>query len=348
MEAIKLDGIKDAENKIDDQNVLDALKLYNDFEEKLSLYYIISGKSNIDMSQTKDQRKYVEDYLKKKGMKKNDEIKKQYIFELKKFMTLIKKAEEANPYMDFKDITCRKNRSEIGKIISELNPEYKDFVPANLDAVAVIKCYKLYEGIDKIQNNKGQEHNTKKILVENGITEDMYRKSNRKIQTYKNLKRREIYERIRKCKSDDLVHIVAATLEISPSEAEKDLTMFNHIDSKNIKQSKFEQSIKCELDYVEYKYSYDQVNKWENNIDTIMYDEKTTENEKSLLIKEYKDKIERVLNIIEQNKNKNAEKYKINQDKVRNFTSKGGNLYELSQQTLDNNGIKLEKEDFER
>lgn len=338
MEAINLEGIKYAEDRLEDQNVLDALKLYNDFEEKLSLYNVISGKSNIDMSQTKDPAKYVKDFLRKKGLKDKGETK-QYINELKEFVAQIQKAEKENPYMDFKDITCRKNRTEIGKVISELNPEYKDFVPGNLDAVAVIKCYKLYDAINKIQNDRGAEQNTERILADNGITQDMYQKSKRKIQTYENLKRREVYDRIRKNKSEDIVHIVAATLEISPSEAEKDLAMFNPIYSKNIRQNEFEQSLQVNPDYVEYKLSYDQVNRWESYIDTIMYDENITENEKNLLIQEYKDKVERVFNTIEENKNRNAEKKYIKEGKVGSFIAKGGDLSKLSDTTLQRNGI---------
>lgn len=332
-------------NKPDEEKVLDALELYKDFEEKLGMYNTITGKSNIDIGQTIDPASYLKKQLKGKGIRKPSEIK-QYLGEFKKFIQVIQKTERENPYMDLTDITSRKNRMKIGEIIGELNPD-EDFVPANLDAVTIIECYGLYEAINDIQENQSSERSNKAILESNGVTEEMYTKSKRRMQTYESMNRREIYDRIRRSNSEDIVHIVAATLEMSPGEAEKDLKMFHRIHNKDTTTNEFEQSLKVDSDYVEENPYLGQLTKWEECIDSIMHNENITDHEKSLLVKEYREKIERTCKIIEDNKNKNSEKDKIKKDKVTNFVVRGGDVKRLSSNTLKRNGINLGPDDRE-
>ena len=252
--------------KISDEKTLKALKYYEEFSDFLAIYNKLTGKTGIDFKQSINPIIYL-----KKQLKKDCNNGKQYEEKFQRyqdFSSLMKKAERLYAQVDLTDITSARSRNVIGGIISESNAKNdNEFVRADLDSVAVIKGYGLYKAVEEIQENK-DENNKAEVLKRYDITEAMYQKACDRIETYESQGKREDYDRKRRGdKSQNIVHITAAVLEISPAEAERNL---EEIDQIHGKENEFDKRYKVDLESGTYKFTIDEMNRYKEQLKKII------------------------------------------------------------------------------
>lgn len=240
--------------------------------------------------------------------KRAGKIAEENGFTLEEYEAFCEKIEELqsdNPEIKLNDLSTAEGRNVIGNIISDTQKNIGDFKTADLDSVAVAKYYGLYKAMDEAKGKTTNE--VVSILRENQVPISMYEKAGKKLESYDKNSKRELYDGFRKQKSQDIVHMTAAALEIGPGEAESSLKAFEVIPGKE-KIRDFDKSLQVKYDHDLYQSFYDMIERSTKNVDKIIYDDRLTDNQKRLMIAEQQRIIERTQDQIESIKSERAER----------------------------------------
>jgi len=300
-----MEEIKNIEEKLSNNTrMLNAYKNYEKYEVMLFQYNRSKGNGIKLTRNLKDPVKYAANIAKKYNF-----TRQEYAL----FCEKVDKLLEENPEINLNDLSCQKGRKVIGDIISDISPNH-NFKVTDLDSVAIAKYYGLCEAIYETQNKSPTE--VIKVLQNKRVPIPLFENSCKKIEDYEKSHRRELYDRCRKEKSPDIVHITAGALEIGPGEAEECLVAFEKIEGIPY-ENDFDKRIKIRPEQVSKAV-----------LDKIIMDDRLTDDEKKRLIDEQYNKIE--------------EKNKFIKGSIQKWINSGRSVEDLSKDFMDRNGIVID------
>lgn len=233
--------------------------------------------------------------------------------EYERFCNEVDKILKKDPETNLNDLSSQKGRSVIGDIIA-ISQADDNFKNADLDSVAVAKYFYVCNEMNKARGKS--EFAVEQVLKDNGIS---VQETAKKFKNYQRNDRKGLYERNRKSKAQDIVHITAAFLEIGPGEAESSLSAFNKIESKYY-ETEFDRSIKIRQDEVSKAV-----------LDAIIMNDKLTDSQK-------KERIDAEYNKI-------AKKQKIIEAQIQEWKNKGKDVKDMPKGFMERNGISIKSED---
>lgn len=239
--------------------------------------------------------------------------------EYEAFCDKVDKLTKQNPKIKLNDLSSREGRNIIGNIISETQND-KDFKVADLSGVAIAKCYGLYNAVNEAQG-KGKDEIVN-ILRDNQVPIPMYQKACENLENYNRNNRRQLYDRVKKEKSQDIVHMAAAALEIGPGEAESSLSTFDVIEG-NFYETEFDKNIRIRKDEVSRAV-----------LDAIIMNDKLTDEQKKEMIDKEQNKID--------------EKNKFIEAEIQQWLNRGRDVRDMPEDFMERNGIKIITQDDER
>ncbi len=258
---------------------------YEKYEKHDAMFKLYSNSSGIELVRNlKNPFKYAE-----KMLEKNNITFEEYVA----FCEKADKLKEKNPDIKLNDLLTPDGRKVIGEMIAESQFD-KKFKPEELEGVAVVKYYGLYQAVEETQGKSNSE--IIKILKDYQVPIGMYDSANKRVQNDPSA-------------SIDKTHMVASILGINPEEAKYNLVMFGLVEGKML--SDFDKKIKVDQDYLYSKVDYDLIKRSEERISIIENDIRLTDFEKSALIKDQQKIIDFARQRIEDKKDKRADKRKI-------------------------------------
>lgn len=300
-----MEEIKNIEEKLSNNTrMLNAYKNYEKYEVMLFQYNRSKGNGIKLTRNLKDPVKYAANIAKKYNF-----TRQEYAL----FCEKVDKLLEENPEINLNDLSCQEGRTVIGNIISDISPNH-DFKVADLESVAIAKYYGLCEAIYETQGKNPTE--VIKVLQNKRVPIPLFENSCKKIEDYEKNHRRELYDRCRKEKSPDIVHVTAGALEIGPGEAEDCLVAFEKIEGIPY-ENDFDKRIKIKPEQVSKAV-----------LDRIIMDDRLTDEEKKHLIDEQYNKIE--------------EKNKFIKGSIQKWINSERNVEDLPKNFMDRNGIMID------
>ena len=300
-----MEEIKNVKEKLqNDTRRRNAYEKYEKYEVMLFQYNRSKGNGIKLTRNLKDPVKYAANIAKKYNF-----TRQEYAL----FCEKVDKLLEENPEINLNDLSCQKGRKVIGDIISDVSPE-QDFKIADLESVAIAKYYGLCDAIYNAQGKNLTE--VTKILQEKQIPIPLFESSCKKLEIYEKNHRRELYDRRRKEKSQDIIHVTAAALEIGPGESEDSLLAFQKIPGVAYAND-FDKRIRIQPTQVSKAV-----------LDKIIMDDRLTDEEKKRLIDDVY--------------NKAAEKDKFTQAAIHDWEQKGRSIEDLPKSFLQRHGIVIQ------
>jgi len=286
--------IKNARDKITDNEVLRSYDKYKNYLSELQIYEeygsaSIFGKINIFK---------LSSLYKRSGFDVND--RKDLETRFQKFSAKVEQVKQKDPNVDLRDIRTQKGRNIVSDIIYEIQND-KRIKPADLEAVSVVENFALYIALEQVDEKVKDK---KRVLEEYEIKEEEFDEAEKSFRRYQQSGIIDVYDEIMQMNQGQapskIVHYAAGTLELRPSEAKRDLTVMQILKGNG--------TINNSKDKLYNVYNVSQA-----VIDNIMKDPGLTPEEKNKKISELElMEYQRVLkNVEEANRKQNTDRYKI-------------------------------------
>jgi len=286
--------IKNARDKITDNEVLRSYDKYKNYLSELQIYEeygsaSIFGKINIFK---------LSSLYKRSGFDVND--RKDLETRFQKFSAKVEQVKQKDPNVDLRDIRTQKGRNIVSDIIYETQND-KRIKPADLEAVSVVENFALYIALEQVDEKVKDK---KRVLEEYEIKEEEFDEAEKSFRRYQQSGIIDVYDEIMQMNQGQapskIVHYAAGTLELRPSEAKRDLTVMQILKGNG--------TINNSKDKLYNVYNVSQA-----VIDNIMKDPGLTPEEKNKKISELElMEYQRVLkNVEEANRKQNTDRYKI-------------------------------------
>lgn len=286
--------IKNARDKITDNEVLRSYDKYKNYLSELQIYEeygsaSIFGKINIFK---------LSSLYKRSGFDVND--RKDLETRFQKFSAKVEQVKQKDPNVDLRDIRTQKGRNIVSDIIYETQND-KRIKSADLEAVSVVENFALYIALEQVDEKVKDK---KRVLEEYEIKEEEFDEAEKSFRRYQQSGIIDVYDEIMQMNQGQapskIVHYAAGTLELRPSEAKRDLTVMQILKGNG--------TINNSKDKLYNVYNVSQA-----VIDNIMKDPGLTPEEKNKKISELElMEYQRVLkNVEEANRKQNTDRYKI-------------------------------------
>ena len=196
--------------------------------------------------------------------------------EFEKFDNKVDNLTEKNPELELNDLLTQEGRNTISDIIGEsIDP---DFIPTNLNIVAITENYNLCKKVDEIKDKTTSETIHILLSQKTDITPYTFLDNKKKYLDYKESKQ-ELYDIAYGKKFPDIVHVISGVLELRPNNVESILISLGKINGHNL--SDFEKSLKIQEEEVVSQLT----------IDLIMNNPNLSQEEKKQRLQEEHNKI---------------------------------------------------------
>ena len=159
------------------------------------------------------------------------------------------------------------------------------------------------------------------MLIKNKVTIGAYEEARKRKAMYERDNRRELYDRNREPKSDNMVHMAAAALELSPGEVETNLVILGKVEGKNY-ESEFDKNIRITEEEVSHAV-----------LDKIIMDDRFTDEQKASIIDREYEKV--------------AEKNKFVKGIIQQWLNHGREAKDMTEDFKKRHGITIINEEMD-